>query len=488
MKNIFVTSCDLGKVEVKNMRKKIMLGSVVVALLMLVSTQIVILNTVRSDPELHAGDAVAGSLWISELNVSSCLQTIDNIGISHANATDDWVLWENGEGSINASWSVDIDDDHPEYYVLFGLTVYNIDDDNNVIGNDTFVKTYNANTNYDESGTLSTYIEFTRDQQQAGSQTLVCYLDSQVILNDTVEATNFTSWGQDRCVVAVDFIPPIGTPDFSVYRDEANEGFPSLWSYINGWNESGRFDDEDDMLNNQTFFKIGSASVSSTSTSGNLWDLGDADVWRDGNLQANVDFKILNNAGQDEYTIDPDGTKLITDVKVDYEILTIGIPPYAAIMSYRLRRENGQYANDFDCWFWSIFTDYPTGTLETTIEAYTTDDTNDDGKVKITGWFTAAVFKGGTNVKMIDLPIQNYYIVIGEGEGEPVDVEHEYCNWEELCAYHNESYNIPISSNETSGITTIEAYISEILITQSIGECVYTFSGDRGDTRIELTC
>lgn len=163
------------------MKKKIMWGSVFIALLMLVSTQTVFMNTVKSDPTQHTGDADVGTLWISELNVSSELQTIDYIGISHANATDDWVLWEDGTGNINASWSVDIGGNHPEYFVRFGLTVYNVDDENKIIGNDTFIQTYNANTDYDESGTLTAVIEFTERQMLEYSQSLVCYLDAEVI-------------------------------------------------------------------------------------------------------------------------------------------------------------------------------------------------------------------------------------------------------------------------------------------------------------------
>jgi hypothetical protein len=270
MKNIFVISCvvDIGG---KIMKKKIMLGSVIITLLMLVTTQVVLLNTVRSsDPTAHEGDADVGSLWISELDTTSDLQNVPYVGIGHANATDDWAIWTDGTGNINSSWDVDIGEIHPEYYVKFALSVYNVDDNNTEIGNDTFIKTYNTMTSYDESGTLTVALEFSQQQQQAGSQTLVCYLDAYIRINDTVEAKNFTSWADDRCVVAIDFSDPGDQPLFPTYREEANENFPSMFSYINGWDLSARFSDEDDMLNNQTFANIG---YSSSSSSSNGWRL-----------------------------------------------------------------------------------------------------------------------------------------------------------------------------------------------------------------------
>jgi hypothetical protein len=110
--------------EAKKMNKKYMLGSILCILLMLVSTQTIFTNNVWSNPTQHTGDADVGDLWISELNVAAAELNFEYIGIGHANASDDWVLWTNGTGSINASWSVDIGDNHPEYIVQFALSVY----------------------------------------------------------------------------------------------------------------------------------------------------------------------------------------------------------------------------------------------------------------------------------------------------------------------------------------------------------------------------
>ena len=98
---------------------------------MLVSTQTVFLNIVKSDPQLHPGEAFVGDLWVSELNVSSVLEEVAFVGVGHANATDDYVAWEHGEGDIVANWTVQIDErSHPDYCVMFSLIAYNVDYNN----------------------------------------------------------------------------------------------------------------------------------------------------------------------------------------------------------------------------------------------------------------------------------------------------------------------------------------------------------------------
>ena len=150
------------------------------------------------------------------------------MSIGHANATDDWVLWDDGTGNINASWSVDIENRHPEYYVVFMLSVFNIDDNNAELGNDTFTKTYSTNTSYDESGTLSVPIAFSQDFLRAYTNaTLVCYIDAIARINNTVDAVNFTSWGQDRCVVGVSLVTDQTREPFTRFTDEANEVWPT---------------------------------------------------------------------------------------------------------------------------------------------------------------------------------------------------------------------------------------------------------------------
>lgn len=132
------------------MKKRYILGSVIVALLMLVSSQIVFLNTVKSDPTCHYGDAEAGTLWITELNVSSAVNDFDYLGVAHVSAKDDWVCWDDGSGNVTADWEVVIGNNHPEYYVEHSIAVYNVDNDCAGLGTDTFKATYNADTSYGE--------------------------------------------------------------------------------------------------------------------------------------------------------------------------------------------------------------------------------------------------------------------------------------------------------------------------------------------------
>lgn len=144
------------------MKKRYILGSVIVALLMLVSTQIMFLNTAKSDPTSHTGDANVGMLWISELNVEPAVDSFDFIGIGHVDAMDDWVLWEEGIGNITATWGVTADDNHPEYFITFDLAICNVDDNNEEIGNDTVTRTISENQSCSMDGTLKVELQFSQ--------------------------------------------------------------------------------------------------------------------------------------------------------------------------------------------------------------------------------------------------------------------------------------------------------------------------------------
>jgi len=122
------------------MKKKIFV-SVLAILIMLMSIPLVF-QTVKSI-DFTTGDAYIGTFWVSELNVSGIeLHTIDYIGIAHANASDQWMFWGEGTGSVKANWTVDIENNHPEYYVQFTIDVYNADNNTEFLGNDTFSKKY----------------------------------------------------------------------------------------------------------------------------------------------------------------------------------------------------------------------------------------------------------------------------------------------------------------------------------------------------------
>lgn len=75
--------------------------------MILVISQTTFFTNVRSDPDPSSsiGDADAGSFWVNEMIVSSELN-FTNIGIAHANASDDYVEWREGRGNVTADWSV----------------------------------------------------------------------------------------------------------------------------------------------------------------------------------------------------------------------------------------------------------------------------------------------------------------------------------------------------------------------------------------------
>ena len=468
------------------MKKKYVLGSVIVALLMLVSTQIVFLDIARSsDPTAHEGDADVGDLWISELDVSSELQIVDNIGISHAEAEDDWVIWDDGSGNINASWSLDIERNHPEYYVLFCFAIYNADDECKEIGNISRSKTYNANMDYDESGTLSVAISFTQQQQSMGSQTLVCWLGAFVRINGTTEAKNFSCIAQERCVVAVDFETPDGQPNFVTYRDEANREFPHHWAWRDGWSESSRFADEDDMLNTQTGFSVGNQNIQQQQYN-HTWFMGNVSV-RIPSIRWHYiifkDFEIDQlirdwSIGENEYI---DGY-----VNFNYTIVnnrSIPVPIWFTIKVVATEPIIDEVIGRLNhLWFYE---NIPSGLghILGYVTAYN-DTRGSDDYINVNGRVWAGTI----------LPITfklskygSYQIHINNSVNQDIPSSSSNIYWESSVVYSNlTSTSISVDSTTQAGVTTVDVDISDIL--SSDDECIYSYSADRGDMRVEFTC
>lgn len=447
---------------------------------MLVSAQIVFLNTVKSDPTRHSGPGDVGDLWISELDVSTDRETIDNIGISHVNATDDWVNWPNdGAGYINASWTVDIEGRRPEYYVIFSLVIYNTDDECKEVGNDSFSKSYDTEVPYDESGTLSVYVQFTEQQQQAKAQILVCYLSSIVKINDTAESENFTVWADDRSIVPVEFNIGEGEPPpFSIYTGKANEIFPSMWSWIPGW--PIQLGSEENMLNTQTFFKAGTdGSQTSGSYDNPDWDLGDIDI----NLtkwSGDVNFTKGNESIN--WSKIPGSSWLKGRTFIDWKVWDS--PPVwhlPMLIRYRLMYENTEPATTLfgpiDIWFWW---GPDIGQVDDEITVKDLSNPPDD-VVDINGRLWVRTIGVRFHVLLSGYTIN---IVNGTASGT-VGEQVEYF-WEEECAYQNDSYAVSVTNSTLGAITTIDADISNVLAANN--EYIYTFAADNGDTRIEISC
>ncbi len=470
------------------MKKKFVLGSIVIVLLMLVSTQIVFLTTVSStDPTAHEGDADVGDLWISELDVSQELTTMDYIGISHAEATDDWVYWTDGNGNINASWDVDIAaGDHPEYYVVFCMAVFNADDDCKEIGNDSFSKSYTAGLSYDESGTLSVALEFSQQQQQAGSQTLVCYIGAFARINDTNEAVNFSCIANDRCVVGVDFSDPGDQPLFPSYRSEANNEYPNHMAWIDGWDESSRFVDEDDMLNTQTGFSVGTGSTSQQQQYDHMW------------YMANFTARLPSNDWWYLIRKDFETEQIIRDWSLHTDNNVHGV------VNFNFTIDNAWDIPGF-VWFfiklkateptpsevlrriWSTwnYDDAPNGqgNIYKDIKAHNDTRGNDD-YINIDGKIWA-----GTIIPVIwklkDYGNYRIHINASVNQTWPTSADDSY--WESSVAYYNlTTSSFSVSSSTQSGVTTVSVDISDVL--DASNECICSFAADRGDMRVDFTC
>lgn len=448
---------------------------------MLVSTQIVFLKTVKSDPTRHFGDADVGDLWITELDVSSDIVAFDYIGVAHTNATDDWINWPgDGAGYINASWSVDIEvGNHPEYYVIFSFVIFNVDDGNKEIGNDTFSKSYDPIAPYLESGTLSAYIQFTQQQQQVGLQTLVCYLSAKVQINDTFEAENFTVWADDRAVIGVEFNSGEGPPgSFSTYTNRANEFFPDMWSWMPGW--EAEFMSADEMLNGQSVLVGGAKKIFGNED----WHLGDISLttYRDGTLEDiiidNIQYMVnwSNESGSQwiygntsmYYDVDADGQHDCDDI-----LFIQNLKGYNNVS-----KKNMVISWGSQLWKWE-HTDWygyinATASLKTTwaIDGYV-DCTN-----KVTIWNGHELYVNITTGLQIN--------VSEDGTGNGPHSTGTGVGWADECAVVNDSYTISLSKDTFGSVTTVTGDISNGLARSN--EIVYTHAADNGEIKIVLSC
>ncbi|UCF49318.1 MAG: hypothetical protein JSU91_06100 [Thermoplasmatales archaeon] len=457
------------------MKKRYVLGSAIVVLLMLVTTQTMFMENVISWPSEHTGDADVGDMWVTELNTTSIFTSIKNVSIGHANATHDWVKWTTGIGTVKADWSVDIGDKHPEYWIRFYLSVFNIDDNSTELCNTSFRKEYSANTSYTESGTLSVIVELSPSFVASNTNaTLFCLLDATATINDTNEAVNFTSWSQDRCVVGISLDSEETNEPFSRFTIEANEECPHSWSYFDGWNESGRFDDEEDMLNNQTHFM--NVNCSSPEITGD-WRLGYITI----TIHANDDARagrFYKDEGEKEVDVDNNGFFTVSPY-IDVTVVRNGGNLRGINVRWNALAELPLPVNGFGSTF------CPVG--ETTPVTYRWNknfdlwDVNNDEEIWIpVGWIYPKIQKSWGQW-FFNFNIEK----LGVGTPDQPVANNHY--WESSCVYQNGSINFGVSSSSASSITTVKVNLTSMLQSQLSGETFYTFSGDRGDTRIEVT-
>jgi hypothetical protein len=473
------------------MKKRYIVGSIVIMLLMLVSTQLVFMKTVKSDPTIHYGDAHVGEFWVSELDVSNEIEEFEYIGIAHARGDHDWVAWDKGFGNISANWTIDIDStSHPQYYIIYSLVVYNIDNEGQELGNATFSQFIDRDGTFDDSGTLTIPIKFSESEMNEWEDvTLVCYLGAFIQLNETEESRDFSCTADDRSVVAIDFEMPMYEPNFANYLDKANEGFPSMWSWIGGW--ESRFENEDEMLNEQTFFIVGtSVSTGSQQIDNTSWNLG--------NMSLRITSTPLKRLKLEGFTTG--------DLTIEWSHDEIGYISGWAYVNYSILHPSGWFAPvKFRAYIfenetktigeaigWKFFNhsdpDKYFGTFKIPIwAAHINMDVNEDEHINVDGWVWAKTILPCQPVRLGKYG--NYSIHINQSVNQTTDLKESSVSfyWEESCSYCNEtSETLDVSSLTQFGITTVEADISNAL--QGEGQSIYSFAADRGDVRVEFTC
>jgi len=453
---------------------------------MLISS-ITVVNTVISDPTQHTGDGFAGDLWLSELDVSGDITNYDDIAIGHCEAVDDWVKWTDGTGNISANWSTDIDSrDHPEMNVTYSLYIFLCEKNNIEVGNASIQRTISENSQYEQNGVLTVFLDFTGDIMQEFEEiTLICKLDTIILHNATTEIQNLTCWAEDRAVIGVSFPEESAEFPFSRFLNESNDIEPIMWSYLDGWNNSGRFSSEDDMLNTQTFFKVGAAGLGSTGQTG--WYLGEMEVKLYKTRSPELTFNAPSPANR-EYTVNPHPTTGFFDIECYMNVKVIrmeGDAPNKAWVRFFFWKESlTKTWYDllwYPCYGSTVSTPVTTS-ISKTIRGNVWEDINDDDDVEMHPglfWaFTRPVCKG-------NIIGEFYSILLDDPTGENTDNSQTNINWEDICAYNNGSYNLAVSNSNSGGITTISVNVSNALTND---ELIYSFSGDSGDVKISFIC
>lgn len=457
------------------MNKKYILGSILCILLMLVSTQTILMNIVRSDPPIHEGEAYVGNLWISELDSSSVLEEVDFVGVGHANATDDYVTWENGEGEIVANWSISIQTTyHPAYNVEFTLVACNVDDNCSSMGMDHVVIDYDEDTKYNDSGQLTLNIQLDQDFIKNNTEaTLVCYLNAAVKINNTVEAVNFTTWAQDRCVVGIVLDDETSEQPYSRFITEANDNYPNIWSWQTGWDQSSRFSDEDDMLETQTFFYI---SGNQNGQQGD-WKIGQFEIYMERG-KYNVQTQHLGLTHGVEFS--PSGQKNVNPYWTVVFHYTNG--PRISFNRMALTHQNISQIKVSNRIWYPYDGDMGIGFT------ITEDDLVSTFLGQPALYFSGFAWSIGRYLPPTLVPIERVLYKTGNtGSTGSLTFSESGYYWEGSCGYFNSTFSLGVDSLTHFGITTVDCDISAVLLAEG-EQYVYTYAADVGDTQIELSC
>lgn len=434
---------------------------------MLVSAQTFLVNYAKSDPPIHEGPAYVGDLWVEELDTTSTLQDVDNVGIGHAAAMDQYVTWTKGEGEIIANWTVNIQSNHPDYCVIFSLSAYNVDDNNSEIDSAYDVLDYSADTQYSDGGQLTLNIQFDQNFLENNVEaTVVCYLTTAITINNTDEAKNFTSVGDDRCVVGIVLDGGTSEQPYARFITDANDNFPNMWSWQLGWDQNDRYSDESDMLETQTFFYVSGEQSKEPSD----WQIGQFDIKIDrGHYEA--DFTPMGWVKEIQFA--------------PYNVQRVY--PYIAL-DYHYN--GGQISlNKLTLWHENLPSHGTSGIVQPPNEEmgknftlHKSDDLNSNHYIWFAGWAWSWGVGGHSTVKLL----RNVHYSDDTGSLQSSNYSENGYYWEGSCGYYNTTSGLEVDSSTNNGVTTVDCNISPVLLEDE--QYVYAYAADVGNTQIKLTC
>lgn len=238
------------------------------------------------------------------------------------------------------------------------------------------------------------------------------------------------------------------------------------------------FANEDDMLNNQTHFEVGSYNETPPiNLSNDPWHLFNITIMHYVTRAEVFNFTIVE---KEKYWKESSDGFVRGYVYGNYTMN--GTRSLPVLMVFRLKFEYGfDFCTKFPIAFLWRKNMKPTGGFGGNITAC---DKNNDSIIVITGHFYALAPR--MFYLKIFTPEDGLRIHI-DTNGTNVDVnDNSSYYWMQKCSYQNCSLNLATSSYDVGNITYVTQDISEVLALSN--RFVYTFKGDTGITRIKITC
>lgn len=450
-----------------------------IVFLMLVSTEIFFVETTKSDPTAHDGNAYVGGFWLEDVDITGIDEgPYDQNCHPHVIAQDDWIFYSNNS-NIVANWSIDIGAYHCFFNITFILEVRQVYPSAKYGGsinifNDHYAMNCSANTSYNISGNLSVSLQ--NYELEDNNLTLVALLTAFTRSQYFNNGKNLTLMAEDRSIIAVE--DPFGSESpFSYYVNFANYWLPPPWHVVPGSINNGYWQ------NNETLFLVGGGGFCPVGSGGGepnpMWTLANV------NFKCTPDFKVNITGfseGETEKTWEAEyGLGVVSGpARVTFTaVRTVWPIRRPALLGFWLVADEGYDGFAFGLGFYPAYlvpveyNSYIWGFAE----GWFPEDTNDSYSIPMNG----NVYVGGDHRNLTDYTL-NVNIV-----EEEQSAYSSGWGWISNVAYFvNNSYDVGVSSVTMKECTIAKANIKDFFENMADHGLLYTYSADSGTKNVQF--